>query len=356
MNTNVDFLAKFFPQFLGDASGIAQMIFPMLLGKDEGDTKAFARKTSGLKTDIRLNSMSVPNAYTYPGVSTTGMAQLQVLTNLIPGGGLIAGNLISLMMMKKLYSASLSGRAGKNGRVIFSSPPRFSLMMVQTKGLKSKLTPEQRFGVQLHEIGHWVEYPKIMSSRGWSMLSLLSLLAFPAIMADDPLQSHLPAGMEEIPLKIRLAVYGSLLGVIFFSSSVLGALASRTAEMQADEFVKSVGHADNLIGAFKVFDDLGHPYRNKIPSSGYGRARQKIEAMSSQIEELMDSIIPLATHPSLIKRMKALASTNEETMTEDLSDIKIFVMEKAKDLVKVVMGKIDAGLAALGKIFITKGS
>ncbi len=246
----------FFPMLCSSLKGHLEFIFPLLTSVDADDTKYLNTKISGMNTDIYLNNIVDPNAWTIPGVSKVIYAQFLAVP--IANTILLISSILNLLKNKIEYKVN-----GKNLKFTTT----LDCLMWQTRGLKTYVQdPELRYAIWLHEIGHWVKFE--------NTTKILLLAPFTAI-----------PGLNLIALLIIIALM-------------------RANERKADMFVKEVGYGKELSSALEI---LGYGIVDN--ATFLLKVDKYIEVAFAKIHDVIDKFIPLTNHPSFKTRISDLQDT-----------------------------------------------
>lgn len=306
-------IERFFPSLWNSISGNLQYIFPIFTRQNLEEEKIFNDRSSGLKADICINNANYPDAYTIPAVSSKLAAQILLIT-LLPG--MIVYCFYGL---KRLSEAQLTAKL-KDKKVVFSSPNNFRVLMWETKGLKSFIQSDDlRYAIQLHEIGHWVNYK---------------------------------SGFSTLLIKIIGKFIGSLIPILLPPIIIATIVHARSAEWRADKFVKEMGYGKQLSDALEIMGS-----KRRINVSVLVKLSDIIHNLMSNIYNVLDKYIPITTHPSIEKRRKELQDSNITDIDDYMNmlyetSIIDFTQEKIISLVKPLFSNLDKLLADhVGDIF-----
>lgn len=145
-------MEKFLPVVWNDIKGGIQTILPLTTSRLTKEEEIIKKYIKNINIEIRLQSGTSRNAYTYPAMESKTQAQI---TNLP-----ILGFLYFIYKSSRLMSNEKIFNEVKfnNGLVIFpSKAKKYKFLVFVTKGLITTLTEEERVAVILHEIGHWAK-------------------------------------------------------------------------------------------------------------------------------------------------------------------------------------------------------
>jgi hypothetical protein len=194
--------------------------------------------------------------WTIPGVPNKYHAQLAIF--IIP---VVLGYI-------NCARAKLDGTV-KNGIVTFKSNIKLPMAAYMSTGLRDMLTPEERFPVFLHEVGHWVNWGGPAISVFFDVMFRISRTLFP------------PAA-----------------GILY----VLGNLFGAHGEEKADLFVKKLGYGKQLAKSLEKIS-----YQRRDVESVWTKI---LDAMRIFTMTIMDVLGPLSRvltgYPSTQTRMKYL--------------------------------------------------
>ena len=248
-----DHIKYFFPMLYSNLKGNIEMIFPIIASLDNEDTSYLNSKTSGLSSEIYLNNITDPNAWTIPGITKPIYAQFIAVP--IVNSGIIIYSIMNLLKNKIDYKLV-------NNNLQFTT--NLNCLMWQTRGLKTYLQDKElRYAIWLHELGHWVKF-----ENGKLILLFAPFTAIP---------------------------------IINFIAIIIIIALLRSNEKNADMFVKEVGYGKQLATALETIG-----YKNIDNATFLIQFSKYIEIMFTKIHDVVDTWLPVTDHPSFKSRISNL--------------------------------------------------
>lgn len=182
---------------------------------------------------------------------------------------LMATQVESVLAMKK-YTINKSNRT-----VTFLDKNISRVSIFVTYGMLTFATPEQRLGVYLHELGHWVDAAK-----------------------------HIPFHMERHLNHER---------IFWASTQLIQRYVTRYSELEADKFAKDVGYGPELSSALGSFGEFNTDGMSWIVKFHKKAVKNAIETHNDYEDR---GALDVTHYPSTKQRQKYLQDNDEETGTE----------------------------------------
>lgn len=257
----------FFPAIWNEIKGSVQMTFPIAsTTRLVIAEKNFKKYVNNLDVEIRLNSNTLRNAWTFPFIQGKGEATLVSLTGWF---GLLY-QLVKATDTIDLHKSKFKNiKIDSNGVVQFPTIPINFLSFI-TKGLYADLDEREVVAVELHEIGHWVKHEPIVG-----MMTLAAL---------RPFLSVIPA--------------------FAFLLTIMIIINAREAEYEADAFTKECGFAKDQV---RALTRITSSIRSNV--SFWIKLQDLLNKVFTSVHNVVDKFLPISHHPSLLKRKAALGES-----------------------------------------------
>lgn len=309
-------LKSFLPYIWNSFSGSFQMtLFPAMTSRWNDEQKLFNSMTKGLKNNVWQNNHPQPNAYTLPAIRTKATVQGMALLDQI-SLGLPSALIWAIYGLASLSNNPLKGKKLPGGKVSFSGQTEMQIW--ETKGLKSLIPDDsERLAIQLHEVGHWVEFQPVFMG----ILTKIGSIIF-------------------VPLYIPL--------------TILSIYQGRLGEWRADAFAKKMGYGPQLA---KALSKTGYNRRENI--SFLGKIDDMLRVVFTKVHNVFDMVLPITTHPSVQKRTTELLKDHVDIYSlpydeyiKELYELNI-IEEDVKQFMskglKSLLAPVDKSLAKLTK-------
>jgi Zn-dependent protease with chaperone function len=290
-----------FPSIWNEIKGSVQMAIPIAsttrLTQEE---KIFKQYVNNIDIEVRLNSHTMRNAWTYPFIQSRGAATLASLTGWL---GILYQLISACTIIEKNKTLFTKVEVDSSGIIQFPDIPVHFLSFI-TKGLYTDLNERETVAILLHEIGHWIKH-----------IPIVSMLTYEAM---KPFFSAVP------PLAFALVI--------------LIIIQARKAEYEADKFVKECGFAKELASGLTRVTSTVRP-----DVSFWVKISDFLGKIFTLIHNIVDKYLPITSHPSLPKRISALEIKEQFILEQAVPErILLILKSKCNELDRVLAPKLQA--------------
>jgi len=248
-------------------------LFNKKLTINKEENQFYNSRIKNLDLQVYVINDNQPNAFTIVGVDNISLLQ----SNL---------HEFQSLGLRTLLKHPLTATR-KNGKIIFNSTiKKFKILVFLHSGLfKSVPNIEDRFAIVLHEIGHWVHFRDIISSRNIQYIInfMYAPLPYYSIMTYSIFSSDY--------------VYYFIIHIVRIVLNALFNIKNIKNEYDSDLFTKQMGYSVNLQNALSRIE-----YNKELSQVNL----QDKDSFLSNLIDLFSLLFSKHTHPFTHKRILAL--------------------------------------------------
>jgi len=260
-------------------------------------------KSKNLKVTVYQIPEKLPNMFTIPGIHL-GMSRSELsLSSLIFG---------SFKLKKYDFKVEPSGK-----KILLNSNIKVEPMIIMTQGMADdeQYTNDEKMAMVLHELGHWSA-----AASAYQKTELVSIIVETLLRLSLVEVGILLGVGAKIPFKYIVALL-----VVVIAIAYINGILSRSAEFEADAFVKKAGRGRDLSDALQKMSG-NDPVATKAELDEYASFLEKISAFTD--------FLSISSHPSTHRRSGRLLESErieEDNISDNISNKTIITIASKLD-------------------------